>query len=111
MSELTVEDRLKILEEKVESQKRLIALQDQKIRELQHLDPGEKEMRLAFEDVTTRNVKAILEHGNTTRKLASETNASVQQLKQEILQQNQKLQQMTQQLAVVQGKLYAGGSV
>ncbi len=71
----------------------------------------EKELREAFEQVTTTNVKAILEHANKTRTMLREAEKRIDLLQVIINGQNKKIDQLRIQLSAVQAKVYKGGTV
>lgn len=75
------------------------------------MESGEKEMRLAFEDVTTRNVKGMIAYSKDTRKLARETEKKVQDLDGVIRTYEARFAEMTRQLSLIQAQLYRGGTV
>lgn len=74
------------------------------------MEAGELELRQVFEETTTRNVKAMLEHGNETRRLNRELYTKVETLEKIIAEQNKSIESLKLQLANVQTKLYSGGT-
>jgi len=74
------------------------------------MEAGEKELRKAFEDVTTRNVKSTIEFSNETRKIVKELESQVQLLLNELSVQKAQMDQFRIQLAGVQTKLFSGGT-
>lgn len=74
------------------------------------MEAGEKELRKVFEDVTTRNVTAVVDHSNETRKLIRELEDKIKSLENMVLNQQQLVAEMRSQLAFVQAKIYAGGT-
>ena len=70
----------------------------------------EKELRKAFEEVTTNNVKAILDHTNSTRKSIIETQKEVKTLKQMITDQNETINNLRMQLSKIQAIVFKGGT-
>ena len=74
------------------------------------MESGEKEMRLAFEQVTTNNVNAILNHGNTTRKIVKEMMERMDRQDSTINALNKRIDAQQQQITVLQAKLFAGGT-
>jgi uncharacterized protein HemX len=74
------------------------------------METGEKEMRLAFEEVTTNNVKAILEHGNTTRKLTKELMDKIEQQNSVIASLNKRIDMQQAQITFLQAKVFAKGT-
>ena len=71
----------------------------------------ERELRKAFEQVTTSNVQGILDFCQATRKMLREIEETVQGLNNTIQTQNQTIEILKMQLASVQAKLYVGGTV
>ena len=69
-----------------------------------------KEVYEAFENTTRKNIRAMIEHGNTSRRMAQAAKDDVQSMKEEIISLRQQLNQMNQRLAIVQGKLAQGGT-
>lgn len=74
------------------------------------MESGEKEMRKAFEDVTTQNVQAVVDHTNETRKMTKEFMDRVSKLENLLLQQNAIIENMKAQLAAVQTAVFRGGT-
>lgn len=70
----------------------------------------EKELRKAFEDVTTNNVKAAVDHSNETRRVLRELEAKVAILEGNALNQNDIIDSLKLQLSNVQRKVYQGGT-
>ena len=66
----------------------------------------EKELRKCFEEVTTNNVKAILEHSNKTRKMTLESNKLVQALEKKQVLTNSEIANLRQIISILQSKLY-----
>lgn len=74
------------------------------------MEAGEKELRLVFEETTTRNVQAMLDHGNETRKLVRELQEKVNKQDETIREQNKVIQAFKLQLANLQMEVYKGGT-
>jgi chaperonin cofactor prefoldin len=74
------------------------------------MEAGELEIRKAFEDVTTNNVRATVNHSNTTRKLVTELNKKVGSLEGEIRQFSSKIDMLQSQITTLQTVLFAGGT-
>lgn len=74
------------------------------------MEAGEREMRKAFEDVTTQNVRTNIDYSTATRKLVRELSDQVQELKGMVAARNGELIELRRQLGIVQGKLYQNGS-
>ena len=77
---------------------------------MDNMEAGEREMRKAFEQVTTNNVRTVIDYSKTTRELVRESGKKVEHMEKLLQEQNKTIAQLRQQLAVVQGKLYANGS-
>ena len=71
---------------------------------------GELEMRKVFEETTTRNVNAMLDHGNETRRLVRELQEKVARQDETIREQNKVIQAFKLQLANLQMEVYKGGT-
>lgn len=74
------------------------------------MESGEKELRKAFEEVTTNNVRAILDHANSSRKMVRELEEKVLQLEELLRQYDNRFATMQNQITNLQAKLYRGGS-
>jgi hypothetical protein len=74
------------------------------------MEAGEKELRKAFEDVTTRNVKAAVEYSNETRKLVNDLVTKVDHLEKALIDKDKVINGLRMQIASIQQKLYTGGS-
>lgn len=74
------------------------------------MEAGELEIRKAFEENSVRNIKIIEEYTKETRKLVRELENRVHQLKNLVIQRDKDVQELRQQVSLLQGKLYAGGT-
>jgi len=74
------------------------------------MESGEKELRKAFEDVTTNNVRAAVTHGNETRKLVRELEEKIKSLDGIIRQVDEKIEGLRGQITSMQMKIYSGGT-
>jgi len=74
------------------------------------MEAGEIELRQAFEEVTTNNVKATVAFTNETRKLVKELEDKVILLEGRLREQDSTIENLRLQLSSVQQKLYSGGS-
>lgn len=74
------------------------------------MEAGEKELRKAFEEVTTGNVKAILDFSQGTRDLIRTLEQRMNRLEQERQQDKALIQSLKLQLSQVQAKVYSGGT-
>lgn len=77
---------------------------------IDNLDPGELELRKIFEDVTTKNVRTIIEFTQDTRKLFRELSDVVDNLRKQLDVQNKTIAQLRLELTNVQTKLFSGGT-
>lgn len=74
------------------------------------MEAGEKEIKQAFEEVTTRNVQTCIEYSKETRALFRQLEEKVDRLQNQVIAQGELLTQFRIQLASVQTKLFSGGS-
>ena len=74
------------------------------------MEPGEQQLRKVFEDVTTNNVKTVIEYSTQTREMVRKNEEKVKHLEKIILEQNKKIAAMTSQLSIIQGKIYVDGT-
>lgn len=74
------------------------------------MEAGERELRKAFEEVTTRNVKAILDHNNETRKMVIELINKINTLEGKVREQDGTISQLRMMLSTIQAKVYQGGT-
>lgn len=74
------------------------------------MEETDKILRKGFEDVTTNNVRAAVAHSNDSRKLIRELEDKVKSLDGEIRSFNSTIELMQKQIALLQAKLYAGGT-
>lgn len=70
----------------------------------------EKELRKIFEDTTTRNVEAILDHNNETRRMVNELKAIMVAVEGKIQSNNQDITEIKRQLAKIQSIIFRGGT-
>ncbi len=70
----------------------------------------DKELRMAFEDTTKKNVSAAINHGNETRKIVRELETKVLYLQNALSSREQDIKQLRIQLASIQTKLFSGGT-
>jgi chaperonin cofactor prefoldin len=71
---------------------------------------GELELKKAFEDVTTNNVRAAIEYSNETRKLVRVLEKKVESLDGSIRQYQEQIDFLKKQLTNIQIKVYSGGT-
>ena len=69
-----------------------------------------QELWKAHEEATTKNVIAIKDHSNDTRKLLREVQEEVRKLREELTQTNEQVASLRGMLANLQGKIYQGGT-
>ena len=74
------------------------------------VEAGELQLRKAFEEVSTQNIKTISEYTTETRKLLRDIEEQVHELKNMIVQRDKEITQLRQQTSLLQAKLYAGGT-
>lgn len=74
------------------------------------MEAGELQMRVVFEETTTKNVLTIQEYTKETRKLVRDLEQHVQELKNMIIQRDKTIGELRQQISAVQAKVYAGGT-
>jgi len=68
------------------------------------------EMRKAFEEVTTRNVQAAVNFSNETRNIVRQLEQKILHLEELAQSKDKEIAAMRQQIAIIQGKLYSGGT-
>ena len=74
------------------------------------MEAGEKELRQAFEEVTTRNVRAAVQYSEETRKLVRQLEDKVTRLEGLIKNQDDAIEQLKIQLLGVQARVFSGGT-
>jgi len=74
------------------------------------MEAGEREMRKAFEAVTTQNVRTTIDYSKETRKLVRELGENVKELKGMVATRDGELAELRRQLGILQGKIYQGGT-
>lgn len=65
----------------------------------------------AAEDVSVRNIKAVIEHANTTRELTRKLEKSIEELKKLVIQQNAEIDILKSQIALLLIKNFNGGAI
>ena len=73
------------------------------------METGEKELRKAFEETSTRNINAAIAHGNETRKLTRTLEDRVKLLEEKEIQNKNTIEELRKQIQTLQIKLYTGG--
>lgn len=71
---------------------------------------GDRQVMKAMEEVTTNNIKAMLAHGNETRRLVRELEDKLRSLDGFCRQQQDDISKLRLQLANVQTKVFSGGT-
>lgn len=74
------------------------------------MEAGEREMKKAFEDVTTSNVRTMIAYCKETRKLVHIFGEEVQELKRMVATRDSELIELRRQLGILQGKIYKNGT-
>ena len=72
------------------------------------MDSGEKEIRKAFEDVTTNNVKACIAHSNETRRLTLELKEKIIKFDENLSFLDEKIVKINNLITKLQIKSYNG---
>ena len=73
-------------------------------------ESGEREMKKAFEEVTTRNVKTMIAYSKDTREIVRSLEEKVALLEEYNRNQTIIIEALKKQLASVQTKLFSGGT-
>lgn len=71
---------------------------------------GDREILSVFEETTNRNLKAVVQHTNDTRKLVQELEAQVKALDGLVRNYDAKIELLQKQVVMLQTKVFAGGS-
>lgn len=74
------------------------------------MEPGEKELREIFERTTITNIKAIISYNDQTQELVKKLEGKVEDLDGVIRQYDATIDNFRKQLAVLQTKVFEGGS-
>jgi uncharacterized protein Yka (UPF0111/DUF47 family) len=74
------------------------------------MEPGEKELREIFERTTISNIKAIISYNDQTQELVKMLEKKVEDLDGIIRQYDTAIDNFRKQLAVLQTKIFQGGS-
>jgi len=72
--------------------------------------PGDKEIILASEEVTRRNILAIAEHAKETRRMTAELLNRVDTLQNNLMSRERELGAIKKQLAYLQQKMFSKGT-
>jgi hypothetical protein len=71
---------------------------------------GELENYKAFADTIHQNVKAILQHGNETRKMLRTLEEKVEHQEKDLRLKDQKIEELRGLITNLQARVYAGGT-
>jgi peptidoglycan hydrolase CwlO-like protein len=71
---------------------------------------NDKELREAFEKVTTRNVRTVVEFSQKTRALVRELEKRVTRFEEELMIRDKKIQELKNQIVHLQMKVFRGGT-
>ena len=74
------------------------------------MESGEKEFRQIFEETTTRNVRAAVDHGNETRRIVRDSQAKIDLLEGQLRQTNQSIEDLRNLVVNLEIKAYRGGT-
>jgi len=74
------------------------------------MESGEIELKKAFEEVTTKNVRMAIDYSKETRNLTRELQKKVLHLEEILREYDKKLIMMQNQISNIQQKLYSGGT-
>lgn len=77
---------------------------------IERLEPGEVQLRKVFEDTIRNNLNTVIDFSNDTRNQIKESRKEVKALSNMVITQSKTIEQLKKQLAVIQQKLYSGGS-
>ncbi len=71
---------------------------------------GDKEVILASEEVTRKNVLAGIQHGNETRRLFRELEIRFEELQTLVLDKDKRIDELQMQISNLRRDFYAGGT-
>lgn len=74
------------------------------------MDAGEKELREIFEKTTINNIRAIIAYNEQTQEMVKKLEIHVKDLDGVIRQYDSLIDNLRKQLAVLQTKVFRGGS-
>lgn len=74
------------------------------------MEPGELQLRKAFEETTIHNVRLCVNHANSTRILTRELEEKVKHLQNIVINRDAQIDQMQKQIANLLQEKYKGGS-
>lgn len=74
------------------------------------LEAGEKELGVAFEDATRKNVKSVIQHANDTRGIVREMEEKVKRLENNHQAALAQIAELRKQLSILQGRFYSAGT-
>lgn len=67
------------------------------------------DFRKHFEEVTNKNVEAMIDYCKETRKLNYNLESRVESLQNTVMAYDERIKLLTTQISMIQAKLYAGG--
>lgn len=70
------------------------------------MEAGEKELRLHFEEVTARNVKSAIKHGNDTRQIVRDLEERVKHMEDVMIEKDKQLNDLIRQFNLLRAQLY-----
>lgn len=70
----------------------------------------EKELREAFENTTTNNVKTMIAYSKETRKIVRDSEEKIIKLEKELRNQNTIIDELRNHISNVQAELFRGGT-
>lgn len=74
------------------------------------VEAGDVEKVKASEEVNRRNIQAVIQHSNMTRKMLLELKTIVDALQNNMIAQSKQLAEMRKQLAILQQEFYKRGT-
>lgn len=74
------------------------------------MENGERELRKAFEETATRNIRAVIEDVKKNREEMAQIRKEINELKNLVILNNEKIGKFTEQLALLQARIYQGGT-
>ncbi len=74
--------------------------------ELEKLEAGDKEILAAHTEINTRNIQAMLDHGNETRLMLRDAEVKILKLEQHVLNQNEINNELRRLISALQQQMY-----
>ena len=75
------------------------------------MESGELEIRKAFEEVTTRNVRTVIDYSTETRNLLRELEKKIDLQADQLRSQANIIEDLRKLIASLQTKVFSGGTV